>query len=702
MTESSSPVLRELPLPDTTEVGFHPDTRDDNELSTASSFGSSSSCCLCPHALARKSQIYGRTIRRKKPKDSQNSNNSHIKYHDTTWLSWRTSLAPHCVAQIVSNHDGSILAAATDRGTVSLLRGSDGKVLATRQVSQTATQLCFVPTSFTNGQQQEAEEGDTLLIQTQVTEHDDDVMNCVVVSNIQGAKLNGRPESAAEAARQMKIRALPRGESGWKGIARVTALYRSSSVLLLVAVNHEGQLRLFDWNFEEGTLTMLAEKVHLQLSKDETEWAVDYRLGLMTQPVNDQIYIVFAAYAPGAAALAWLNPESKQCVCHVPLHVRSAQVGVFMPLPSFESTVAVAVAVKTETTTQLNVYQLLVEDTMGLTVLSKPHLVFSVPLSCALHEVSLATTLQDEVYGFAYQFERAGQPIVTETGDYDEADNLLMALGEEAVDPLADFHPSEVASARLRNMVTSEMPKQENIGICLQRLAKSAMTLNDTAIQTFAQACEMIPDRVLSERADRQIVVIDQVLRFVENVIDSVSSLESTVIKDVENSLRDRGRALRFVAAVPDGNVSDALLGIKSTQDLLGKILSRGDYALVQKLWDWEGGKALSVDVLLAEIVNIPPTVDPVLYLPLMKNILLPNLTIHHELLPILRAWTCCSADGMDEKQIGLPSAISLLEYFPLYSLNRPYKKVFVTSVKINIPLLQHSVRLSRDYNHGN
>jgi len=140
------------------------------------------------------------------------------------------------------------------------------------------------------------------------------------------------------------------------------------------------------------------------------------------------------------------------------------------------------------------------------------------------------------------------------------------------------------------------------------------------------------------------------------------------VIKDVENILRDRRRALRFVAAIPDVEASDALLGIKSTQDLLKNLLSRGDYLLIQKLWDWEGGKGLSVDMLLAEIVNLPSTVDPVAYLPLLKHILLPNLTIHHELLPILRAWTCHTADSMDENQVGLPPAIALLEVSREYS----------------------------------
>ena len=354
-----------------------------------------------------------------------------------------------------------------------------------------------------------------------------------------------------------------------------------------------------------------------------------------------------------------------------------------MPLPSHESTLAVAVATKTDdTNTKINIYQLVVEDMMGLTVLTKPHLIFNIPVDCPLHEVSLATVLDDDVYAFAYQFWRSGEPVVTEVrpndstlaqigkiryflqlGQFDQADRILATLDEEHLtDSLTDFHPSEVASTRLLNLVSNDVPEKDNIEQCLQRLAKGAMTLNTTAVQKFAQACEMIPNQVIHQEASRQIPVLQQVLDFVEKVIDTVPALDSSAVKDVETRLQDRRRALRFVAAVPDKHLSLALVGIKSTGDLLAKLLTQKQYMLVDKLWEWEGGTALDSEMVLTEIVKIPSTVAPTNYLHIIKQLLLPNLTIHHELLPILRAWACDTADEMDENDVGLAEAVSLLE----------------------------------------
>ena len=664
---TSSPALHEVPLPETATEGVIGSKATDEGTRNINKNSSNHPCCLCPHAIARDSQIYGRTERRKRD-ESENL------YESTSlFFSWQTSLAPHRVTQIVSNRDGSILAAATNAGTVSLLRGSDGKVLATRQVAKnTSASLSFVSN---------ADDGDTLLIQTPSASQDDPV-HCVVVSNIQGLKLNGRPESAAEAARQLKISAVPRNLPAWKETARVTALYENPHTLLLTAVTQQGQLRLFAWDLAQNVVTVRKEAVSLQLSTDEeTEWVVDHRLGLATQSVCEQNYVVFATYAPGKAALAWLDPIVGHCVSHVPLEIRVGQMGAFLPLESHEATLAVAMAVKTETATQINVYQQVVEETMGLIVLSKPHLIFSVPVEAPLRELSLSEVLHSDIYAFEFQYSRKGTFLVSElrpsesslasigkiryllqVGKFDQADELLASLDDENLDPLASFHPSEVASRRLKKMVSENRTQSEDITSCLERLAAGAATMNKTAIATFAQACEMIPDKALGESVDQQIAVIVRVLRFIDNAIEAEAALDTSEIKAVENKLQDRRRALRFVAALPDEIVSMNLIGIKSTRDLVQKLLVDKQYLLIEKLWEWEGSNGISVDVLLEEMVKLPAHVDPTGYLPVLKNVLFPNLFVHHELLPIFLAWCCESADLMDENDVGLSTAVKLLE----------------------------------------
>ena len=52
---------------------------------------------------------------------------------DQDWIAWEATF-DHRVCRVTSNADGSVVVASTAGGTVSLLRGSDGKVLATRRV----------------------------------------------------------------------------------------------------------------------------------------------------------------------------------------------------------------------------------------------------------------------------------------------------------------------------------------------------------------------------------------------------------------------------------------------------------------------------------------------------------------------------------------------------------------------------------------
>ena len=78
---------------------------------------------LTPHAMAHQSWIFG-------IEEEDNSDNPQPEWK----IGWKTSLAPHRIHQVASNSSGTVIAATTVNGTVSIMRGSDGKVLATRKV----------------------------------------------------------------------------------------------------------------------------------------------------------------------------------------------------------------------------------------------------------------------------------------------------------------------------------------------------------------------------------------------------------------------------------------------------------------------------------------------------------------------------------------------------------------------------------------
>jgi len=50
------------------------------------------------------------------------------------WINWNTDLKEQ-VSQVASTHDGSVVAASTTEGSVSILRGVDGGTLMTKSIS---------------------------------------------------------------------------------------------------------------------------------------------------------------------------------------------------------------------------------------------------------------------------------------------------------------------------------------------------------------------------------------------------------------------------------------------------------------------------------------------------------------------------------------------------------------------------------------
>ena len=59
---------------------------------------------------------------------------THESSADSYWIKWATDLK-YQVTEVASNHDGSIIAASTTDGSVSILRGNDGEIIMTKSIS---------------------------------------------------------------------------------------------------------------------------------------------------------------------------------------------------------------------------------------------------------------------------------------------------------------------------------------------------------------------------------------------------------------------------------------------------------------------------------------------------------------------------------------------------------------------------------------
>ena len=62
---------------------------------------------------------------------------------EENWINWNAKF-DYPVCDVVSNPDGSVVAASTLQGTVSLLKGNDGNVLATRRLHTDGTYIIII------------------------------------------------------------------------------------------------------------------------------------------------------------------------------------------------------------------------------------------------------------------------------------------------------------------------------------------------------------------------------------------------------------------------------------------------------------------------------------------------------------------------------------------------------------------------------
>ena len=148
-SSGQGPILRFLPLPNpdsTTSVGSSRSTRSSAggwdatvandarfnfDAASELSADARRSCSVSPHAISHGCSVVG--IRRTDGSGSDCSDDQGGFGGDQDWVAWEATF-DHRVCRVTSNADGSVIVASTAGGTVSLLRGSDGKVLATRRV----------------------------------------------------------------------------------------------------------------------------------------------------------------------------------------------------------------------------------------------------------------------------------------------------------------------------------------------------------------------------------------------------------------------------------------------------------------------------------------------------------------------------------------------------------------------------------------
>jgi len=612
--------------------------------------------------------------------------------HNAEWLAWKTSLSPHQVTQVVSNTDGSVIAAATDGGTVSLLRGSDGEKLATRKVSCEGQSARI---SFVGGG---SHDGDALLIEASSS---DEQTNLILVSNIHGNKLQDeQPEKVAEAVRGMKIQAVKLEAS--KDLLSFSGHFQDSDTIRLVACDSDGSLSVYDYTISQKQTVLIMSGLSLMETSKE-DWSIDYEMGFRVHRFNQRSYSVCTAYSEGVAATFWFDPATLETVCRfrLPKPASQTQRPKMMAMEAVQSfsdrmALAMALVVKnrsgsgTTTSSVAYVIQIAVEETMGLAVLSEPHLVYTIPIDTPTFSVALAPFNEPSPYSFRLKLWQGSDQFackaflsesptvgqvrfLIQRGDFDRADIIMAEKGERGIDalinnPFASFHPSEVALKRLQRLVEQgnvcDTVAIEQAQACLHRLASGALSRNERGLRLLLEAPQTVIESYPNPSIADLMKALSAVASTLEHVAKALPPAQKILVEAKKNELQDIVAALTFIDAVQDRlKLQTPITAIRSPAHLFAILVVEHQFALAEMLWKSDLRTSPTSDFLVSAMVKVTAEVAPKEYLRLLEDVVLPSLTINHELLPSLRAWCCRTADALDdESEDGLESAIQLLD----------------------------------------
>lgn len=711
------PTLRELRPPEAAEQDEEGswDSTFQRELLRLSAIGSAT---ICPHAVSVGSRVYGITSTTKS--DGVGDDLCMSDSSSERWWTWQRSLTEQAISQdstthrnnlvglvncIASNTDGTVIGAATDSGIVTLMRGCDGQVLATRKVCSENLASIINLTWIVGGE----EEQDVLLIEA--PSDDDGLSRLIFVSNIQGDRLNHPNNSVivAEAARNMQITSLSL-EGLYQGDIRdlraLTGCFHGKTTIRLVACDCDGKLVVFDYNVLEKVVRFVKDNIGLN---EVAEWLIDFDVGLHAQTQGNSSFALCSAHLNQAPPmLVWFDPIALQTTCHFELPHAAAASTKVMAIETVASlfdndTLAVAVAVKSSTkgaslpAGTIHVVQVLFDETMGLTVLRNPHVVYTVPIDEAPISMTMAcispavTTIAP--YSFRYKLWGSGndecvykvfEPIISTStalgkirsllwrDEFDQADKIVTTVDVGALvsDAYASFHPSEIALHRLKHSLAVGSPAaMEQSQLCLRRLASGAVSGNEKGLRLLLEAVNFVIQFPSNLSLENFVFGLMTVTSTIQNVLQSIPTGKLVKLEAKKEAVVQQIHALQFLlnanAAGLGNQLSTPFHTIQCPGHLYTVFVNEHRFALAEMLYRSNLREQLTSDALVLPILKLSFDVKPRDYVSLLSEIVIPNLAINDDLLLRLKSWTCQVADALDDKneeQLDLDAALLLLQ----------------------------------------
>jgi hypothetical protein len=617
------------------------------------------------------------------------------------WIAWTRSFAPHRVCRVTCNDSGTVVAATMDNGTVSILRGIDGTVLATRRIASEGVRIPAEVSFVTSGgsQQQQLQLLDTLVIEPPEDEP------IILVSHIDGTRLNSDDKGVVEdAAKSMVIHALHE-------IADVRTLRgccKDDTTVRFALVDGDGKLAIYDYNLNDKTGIVLRQGISTDSDQD---WGIDYTAGLRVQQVGDKHrFLLFSACSGNDTKICWFDLNTlTMSLSHYMISQGSStrtRLLALEPVTSCtnDSSLAIVVASLTPAADDSNpkldskILQAHVRDdgTIG-----QLHPVYHIPVPDTVKSMAIAPicgipyafrclTAHDqdsrECHNFTTNTTTTGSTIgsirlLAMTNQFDQANILVKQTGEEELiaDPFAGFHPSEIALRQLQillskgrvNDPTSVLQSRE----CLKQLSVGAISGNipgHTALLSAAESILQWPDETSMQNPP----TLGEVVMGLSGVISILAGVSSTskVPKSMASEskvklheLEEKLHAMKYLESILNKDIplNATFASVRSVKDLFACLIRVNYFLAAEQMWRSPLQPKLTSEVMVTSVLNISSKVNPRHYASLLREIVVPSLSINHELLPPLLAWSCRTSDDFDDarnNKNSLDDAIFLLE----------------------------------------
>ena len=584
---------------------------------------------LCSHAMAQGTTVYG-------------SGTSHDS--DNEWISWQTTL-DHTVGRLCSNKDGSIVVASTLAGTVSLLSGKDGSLLATRMVSksQGVAHIEFVSGASTT---------DTLVIvvpeDLESSSSSSGSTQVILVSTIDGRAFHDET-TMAEATRNMAIGALVLPVPH---VSHVKAVTIGVGRLRFAVVTSEGKLLLYDYATDSKQLTALA---------DNNDFTIQVSAGMTVQyhePSNSAYFVFILANKKKPSAIVWYSTSQLSIVCQMDLKNKTVAL---CPLTSCShEALSIAVATKDD----IQVAQVCVDETMGLVILQNPHVLYTIPMTCNyMASIGEAYSFRFCDKGNMIREFTARSPLVGRIrlllyqDRFEEAETTAQEA-PSSDDDYSHFHSTELFLCRLHHTL-NKPASSDTMHIaqhCLQRLVQ--LNGSNLAVDNLLAAANAIlnwqaPTVVAYRMA---LASMSQTLQAVQAPSVATERLYKKKVQ-LDNAILAM-QALLELLQNEDGPLEGNFAQVRSMSDLFKVLLSEGLFGAAQTLLR---STKLTPELVVSAMISLSPTDNPRLYVPLLESGIL-GLSVKHTLLPTICAWACRTADALVSNS-DLESAIFLLQH---------------------------------------